>query len=908
MFLAVVAAIVPACGGGSSSGGGGGSGSVINSSGGAGSNGNGGNGSYLEIYTTTGGNIEIKGGGSVNATVSIPNVQPYLGTAGATINAATTWNVGDELSATTSNVTIAATTQTGLWVKPGVTLTVKPNFALGTTIGVNSVAAGTGVYTLDAVVPAWITVGIQVSITGCANAANNGTFTVTALGASTITTTNAASVVEAANSAGVVNKITNTHLRLSFSDGVYVQGTLLVDYEDSLATGDALGINASTFALTADNVVVAPGGRILVSGRDAVAGTTGGNGGYMDIYCNNTFVNSGTIDTTGGDDDNGGNGGFIYVYASNYSAFNAGALTANGGTGLAGAGGDGGYVYLETGSYGAHNNGTMSGRGGNGTTGGGDGGAYAYLYSSSLGATTNAGTMDVSGGNATDNGNGGNAGYVGLENYSGSVRSSGPLRSRGGNGGPNGGDGGDGDYLYIYTDGTNNYWSDNYVPEGIFVSSSLETAGGNGENGGDAGYIYIENYAYGYARPVGVTLLGYSSLGTAGGDGTVDGGSINGSSYIQADYCYDYNTSEYYGGRIYNEVPLIFRGGNGLNGDGGDGGYLEIYSDMSSVDLVAGTGVINLGSVDTSGGDGGDSGGDGNDHEVYYYPPYNPGASVGITLSGAINTSGGDGATVDGGDAGSIYVDMDYTSGLPDSSKSGVTINANINGRGGNGAVNGGDADGMDAYGDYWIRIYGTVDSSGGNGTTGSGGDGYDVDMYLNDQYSSLDVDLMEILVSGSILVNGGNGGTTGGYGGDNHYSSMGRIVWNGSFRCDGGNGGTGSGGGTSHWYMYADISISISGSATTNGGSSVSGTGGDADDVEVYAKSVTTSGSLLAKGGNSTSSTGGDGGYIYLESSEGGAAVSGTSMSVQAGTGTAPGTDGEIYINGILLANPTFP
>lgn len=63
-----------------------------------------------------------------------------------------------------------------------------------------SVAAGTGVYTLDSTGAGqmldWIKVGIQIRFYSCANAANNGIFTVTAVAGHVITTSNAASLLE----------------------------------------------------------------------------------------------------------------------------------------------------------------------------------------------------------------------------------------------------------------------------------------------------------------------------------------------------------------------------------------------------------------------------------------------------------------------------------------------------------------------------------------------------------------------------------------------------------------------------------------------------------------------------------------------------------------------------------------
>ncbi len=71
-------------------------------------------------------------------------------------------------------------------------------------LAVNDVEAGNGVYNLEASQPLdWVKVGLQINVYGCANAANNGTFTVSTIVGNKITTNNSASVLEAA-SAGLI--------------------------------------------------------------------------------------------------------------------------------------------------------------------------------------------------------------------------------------------------------------------------------------------------------------------------------------------------------------------------------------------------------------------------------------------------------------------------------------------------------------------------------------------------------------------------------------------------------------------------------------------------------------------------------------------------------------------------------
>lgn len=66
---------------------------------------------------------------------------------------------------------------------------------------VSSIAAGTGAYTLAATPPAWVVTGGAIAFYGAANAANNGVFTITGVAGNVVTTSNAASVVDAASAA-----------------------------------------------------------------------------------------------------------------------------------------------------------------------------------------------------------------------------------------------------------------------------------------------------------------------------------------------------------------------------------------------------------------------------------------------------------------------------------------------------------------------------------------------------------------------------------------------------------------------------------------------------------------------------------------------------------------------------------
>lgn len=910
LLVLAVAAIVPACG---SSGGGGGAvaGAVVSVSGGRGTTGNGGNGDYFEIYNESAGDVELHTTGAVNATVTVPNVRPYLGSNAAIIGSNTVWSVGAELNIGDGNVSIGGSTATGLWIQPGVTLTVKPNFT-GDQAYIASVQAG-GIYNLMWIPWNWpsIQVGESIVIAGLANAANNGTFTVTGVSGNQITTNNAASVAESPvwwTTSAV--KLTRRIVRLWFGESVLIEGTLKVDMADDVTAGDGAQIHSSWLMLNnLESLVVAQGGSIVASGADAVAGTTGGNGGYIEIDLSNTFVNQGLIDSTGGDDDFGGNGGDIYVYVSNYSVFQAGTINSGGGLGQAGNGGEAGDMDLESDGYGVHNNGSLLARGGNGTGDGGRGGDID-LTSNNIGAVTHAGLIDGSGGDSTDNGNGGDADDVDIDAYSGSVRLSGTIRLRGGNGGPNGGDGGEGNDIDVYCDGTSDYLEYDYVPEGVYISSVMDTSGGDGANGGDSDRIYIENYSWGYARrSAGIYLYGVPSISLRGGNGAVDGGNNWNSSYITSEQVYDYATGNYYGGRIYNEVPFDLRGGDGSTGDGGQGGYFEFYSNHDSL-VEAGTGIVNVAQINVSGGNGGLNGGDGDGVEIYYYPPFDEGATTGIANSGAIDVRGGNGTTGSGGDAGWVYVYMGVVDYSPDLPLSGIENTASIYAMGGNGGTDGGWADYVEFYSEesFWIRNSADIHINGGNGDSGNGGLGGWLYM-TQEHYNPIRMDRTEIRHSGTINCNGGNGSNDGGWAGGSEWYSSGAIVFSGTLTANGGAGQNGGASAGNH-YFSSDISITVTGTVTSNGGSGGTSNGGSASNVDFRTKSARIAAAVIARGGNSTSASGGNGGWIEVFSTEGGSILSGSSFDVSGGTpdpNVPPATNnGSMQIDGILLASPS--
>lgn len=635
----VAAAVIPACGNSDAGGGGGLTFTSRGGSGLAGTLGNGGIGGSFEIYAYSGNDVKVLTSGTVNAVVALPAVTvPYLGTNVADITTNTTWNVGGELAASSTTVTSGGTV-TGVRVRPGVTLTIQPNY----------------------------------------DDVGGDTFRDT--------------------------------VRVAFANGVLVEGTILIDFQDLAAPGDGLSNNCSRFYISGENLVISGTGRILVKGKDVVGGV-GGNGGlFDDSGVTGTVINAGVLSTAGGNGDTGGNGGGLYFgYGSNYGAYNNGTLTSSGGTGSNGNGGNAGTLYFHADDgYGpCANNGSLLAVGGDGATGGGNGG-YTDLYSY-YGLLASSGLISTAGGSATvaaNNGNGGTGGDLYIYSY-GEVRFSGSLVTAGGNGAGTTGDGGSGGYIKIYGDEDYDWGYGEYTTFGMYIGCSINTNGGNGEYGGDAGLTYIYRYDEGVVRPgqEPVLLVGYATIDLSGGDGSVNGGNAGGSNYLFAGEDND-ETSTYHIGSLIVSSNIIAVGGKGGTGTGGNGGYVDLET------------------------------------EVYAYTTQN--STYGVTTSGVIDTSGGSGDTT-GGNAGGIYVYGRFLA-----SNTGSLL---ANGGAGN-TGNGGSAQDVEIYSSLKATSTGTLSANGGASTAANGSGG-----------SNIYVAGLSTTVGGALSANGGNAGLAGGNGG----------------------------------------------------------------------------------------------------------------------------------------------
>jgi len=134
LAILAVASLIPACGGGS--GGGGGetsvSGLIFTTKGGKGLVGDGGRGGYFDVLAKGGGDLSVRRSGGINVTVGAPKQTPYLGlnpmvvSSNFTLSLTSAVGTG-QLNNADGTILNANGTVTGIWVKPGVTLTIRPN-------------------------------------------------------------------------------------------------------------------------------------------------------------------------------------------------------------------------------------------------------------------------------------------------------------------------------------------------------------------------------------------------------------------------------------------------------------------------------------------------------------------------------------------------------------------------------------------------------------------------------------------------------------------------------------------------------------------------------------------------------------------------------------------------------------
>jgi len=682
------------------------------------------------------------------------------------------------------------------------------------------------------------------------------------------------------------------------------------------------------------------------------------DGGDILIIARTSNYNAGDITSKGyssGTGD-GGNGRPIFLKGLGADLWNSGKLDSSGGDSSAAGygGGDSGPVFLG-GDDNASGGGTVisageiDSSGGDGPAGGGDGGAV-FLYNHGAGEIFVTAGINPAGGNTTGtDGVGGRSGdiYASTSEPNSKIVFAGfrDITTTGGDGAGYGGDGGvvlfdpptgQGSIKHVNEaaidarggDATLNTGSGYGGHGGVvnlynsgdgFLSNSgtIDTSGGNAASGDGGGAGVIQ---FGFQNGHGV-IINTADLTANGGDGT-DGGGNSGIVVMQVS-----GGGSTGSGSIDNSGDITNRGGNATTGDAGGSGVVQ-FEMGNQIDGD----VTNSGIIDSSGGNStGGAGGTGGVVVVISDSNGGPGDitnSAAITINGGSGAYGGDGGvmdfrntpatvgndlgndaplsamggagTVSGGRGGVVLFDADT-----------VTNDSTIDTSGGNGGAGyGGDGGVINLFGDTGdVANKGNLTNRGGNATTGDGGDGGVVQLALGNNFSPpIDGDVTN---SGLIDTSGGNSasGGTGGRGGVVDIAihapngGSGDVTNSAAITTNGGSGAYGGDGGVMQFEnspvtVGNDLGNNAPLSALGGAGTIDGGTGGVAT---FNADHVTNSNSINNSGGNGGSGTGGDGGVVDMQS--GSVPTDNTgAVTVNGGTGgTSNGTDGVFAKDGVV-------
>jgi hypothetical protein len=271
---------------------------------------------------------------------------------------------------------------------------------------------------------------------------------------------------------------------------------------------------------------------------------------------------------------------------------------------------------------------------------------------------------------------------------------------------------------------------------------------------------------------------------------------------------------------------------------------------------------------------------------------------IDVEEGGKITTS----ATTDDSNAGAVY--LGYGNNITKTIINRGTIEAKGLGTGSGGYLY------FDA--DDLIVNYGTIDASGGSSATGSGGNGNEIDIYLNNANNAKFYSFGAILAKGgdSNDSNGSNGGT-GGY----LYIDVPDLVVNtGIIDVSGGVSDTGAGGSGGEFDVYVGYGdFYSSGIVRMNGGKGATN-GGDTEssgnsgywygysawiETAYYDNTRGRNGDIIiggtweANGGGGANGNGGAGGYIYLQTDAMGVVTINAAMSAKGGNSTEAGFPG---------------
>ena len=640
--------------------------------------GKGGNGAQIQINNLGGSDAKILRAGSIDTSFVVPDATPSLGTNPRTISVDTTLSVGSGLTAASANILgdDNATVATGLWIKPGVTLTVNPNF--------------------PAAAPRS---GLQLAFGDCV-------------------------LIEGTLRVGDYDSFPGYKVPTSLTGNgtILIRDTGMIDGAGGPAGGGLGGWGAYITLFSFGTVI--NHGTIRSRGAD---GTTGGLAGYIALESGLWGVyNTGLLDAQGGAGTAGAGGpsGGAYFYPSFFGgsftgggSFNSGDVLTRGGSGTAGGGNGGEIMMMHNSSDGPRvSSGLLDSSGGNvpALGGSGNGGNAAQIRVNAMGGHTRvSGRLIAKGGNgAGATGNGGNGGFIEVTANSASFQVPGAgvylsavLDSSGGNGVLGGNAGAVDCWNNSIFPTVTPLVSPGDTPVILAGFTSIDASGGDNLSGsvagagGDAGSIWFRNYQ---VPAPGGTIVAYdqlneADLGTRGGDSNNGAGGLSGGIYIGLDESFGDGHCPNFGRVLENRGALTTHGGRGTT-TGSDGGGVTLFDWYS---------MINSGSIITTGG----AAGTGNGGLAGVIIMRTDGT---LTNTGTLFAQGGASVTGTGGNGGQVRLDGQTTSHLGTISARGgarTDVSAGNGGNGGSISISSWNGVSLSA-------VTGTLGVQGGFGTT----------------------------------------------------------------------------------------------------------------------------------------------------------------------------------------------
>lgn len=682
---------------------------------------------------------------------------------------------------------------------PAETQPVMPHYTINTSGGDSGAEGGSGgagdyiyVYKYGGLGP------IEVLNAGMVDASFTPTTPTVNLGSTplNIAANTTIAVVTAEPAAGTAYMLANnTNVYISDGDEAVGDETPVTGIHVATGTTLSLGLNIDAAEGAGISLVNDFHNQGTVTNLDATATQRG----HLQLNVA-SYISNSEIDTSG--TAAGQRGGYVNINAD-YSIYNGGSIMTGSAASTTGNGGHGGSINLYA-NHRVENTGDLTSNGGNGAAGyaGGWGGDVDLV--SAFGSLYNSGDVTARGGSGSDGGEGGAVNFSADE--LGDMRNTGAVDNRGGAG--SGSDGGNGGSVNMNANG-----------------GALYTSGGIMSGGGNAG--------------------GATGIGGNGGD-----------IYIETNDSYINEISRYIpAGDLMVSGDADASGGDGVGfGNGGQGGYFEVYGDPNDFPLAQRVSLLGYDSLDSSGGAGFSSGGSGDYIHLYNSYGYN---TVGVyTPSGDmineadLSTRGGNIHSADsanpayGGNGGWVEIDTDHYYGMFNPDGELVVNRGAINTSGGTSYNNNGTSNGQAGYVELW----------GYNGATNSG----------------------DITAMGG--ADQADDGGTAGYGGLGNYiqvyAGLGPVVNSGNLNSSGG---------------YGEYH------------------GGAADYIGVFGPEVTNTGNLTANGGAAdptlAGSMGGDGGWVGLYNPDGPSGVSNTgTASYSGGAGETAGNVGAFNEGGLCL------